>query len=97
MSLVNDIRTKLAFLSEKLAKSLDELSEEDRTQYLKMLREVVQTAETMEKNLNKTVECDDSATLRMVGMFPYNANGSFMLPRQEELQQGFAASGVRVF
>jgi hypothetical protein len=92
MSLINEIRTKLNFLSEKLAKSPDELSVDERLQHLEALREVVHTARAMEKSLQKNAECDsgDETTLRMVGMFPYNADRSFMLPSKEGVQHGLA-------
>jgi len=85
MSLMHEIRTKLNFIGEKLVRSPEKLSDEERLHHLAMLREIVQTARAIEESLNKVTE---GATLRLVGMFPFNADRSFMLPTKEGVQYG---------
>ena len=94
---MDNIQAKLSFLKDNLVKPSHELTEVGRKIYLDTLREVVQTARVLERELDKPItggnDDDDGTVLQMRGYFRFSEDGDIIIPTKEEIQEGFMMVG----
>ncbi len=84
-----ELQEKLAYLSAKLSESPQSQTAEERQRQLEMLQEIINAMGSMEKDLKKAVDESnpDACILRVVGRFPQAADGGFLYPHRNEMQE----------
>jgi hypothetical protein len=84
-----ELQEKLAYLNSKLSESPESQTAEERQKHLDMLRDVMNTMASMEKDLKKAVNESnpDACTLRVIGSFPRAADGGVLYPPRKDIQE----------
>ena len=84
-----ELHEKLAYLKSKLVSSNESQTAEERQKHLDMLRDVMNAMGSMEKDLKRAVDESnpDACILRVVGSFPRAADGGFVYPHRNDIQE----------